>query len=466
MSESQDEGRAFSPGDGWGGGETILVVDDDEPMLESCVQALQEAGYTVLSAPSPVEAEPILLRDPIDLVVTDLRMPDGGGARVIEVAHDVSPDVPIILITAFPSVESAVDAFKSGVVDYLPKPFSGDQLLSAVEHALQVSRARDRSELLRRMGPVSTDVPEIIGNSPKMRELLAEVRRVAPFDAPVLIAGETGSGKEVVARLLHRLSHRAAAPLLAQNCAAMPETLLEAEIFGHERGAFTGATAARPGLLEQATPGTLFLDEVGDLPLVAQAKLLRALEEKSCRRIGSVTARPIDVRILCATNKDLREEVKAGRFREDVFYRLTALEIQVPPLRERVEDIPLLAVHFLEQCRAKSGRPVVGFADVALALLSSHPWPGNVRELQNAIQKMLAHTSGPLIGSEEVLSSGAVPTTPATSTGPLRAAVNDFEKSRLAQVLEEHGGNVTHAARALGIHRTTLQRLMRKLDLR
>jgi DNA-binding NtrC family response regulator len=451
VTQTQEQDRPFEPGDAWGGGETILVVDDDDAMRESCVQALEEAGSPCPSAASPVEAEPIL--PAIDLVITDLRMPDGGGTRVIEVAHSVSPDVPIILITAFPSVESAVDAFKSGVVDYLPKPFSGDQLLSAVEHALRVSRVRDRGELLHRMGPVSTDVPEIIGNSPRMREMLAEVRRVAPFDAPVLIGGETGSGKDLVAKLIHRLSPRAAAPFLAQNCAAMPEGLLEAEIFGHERGAFTGAIAARPGLLEQATPGSLFLDEWR-----SRRRSPRALEAA----VAGGDAR----RSTCGSGdpQEPRDEA-APAVREDVA-TLTALEVRVPPLRERVEDIPLLAVHFFEQCRARAGRPIVGFEDEALTLLSSHPWPGNVRELQNAIQKMLAHTTGPLIGPEDVLASGAVPSSPVNEGGPLRTAVHEFERSRLAAVLEEHEGNVTHAARALGIHRTTLQRLMRKLDLR
>ncbi len=448
------------------GGETILVVDDDEPMRESCVQVLEEAGFTVLQAASPTDAEPLLLREAIDLVVTDLRMPDGGGARVIEVTRDVAPETPIILITAFPTVESAVDAFKHGVVDYLPKPFSGEQLLESVQHALGVSRARDRVELLQRMGPIARDVPEIVGNSDRMREMLAEVHRVAPFDAHVLITGETGTGKELVARLVHRLSPRARGPFLAQNCAAMPENLLEAELFGYERGAFTGAATAHPGLLEQSTPGTLFLDEVGDMPLTAQAKLLRALEEKSCRRVGAVTSRPIDVRIVCATHRDLRAEVRAGRFREDVFYRLAGLEVKVPPLRERTSDIALLAAHFLGICQAKTPRPVVGFSDEALDLLSSHTWPGNVRELQNAVQKALAHTAGPLIVGEDVFASGAVPRSTTDAEGPLRSAVQEFEKSRLAEVLREHEGNVTHAARALGVHRTTLQRLMRKLGMR
>jgi len=447
--------------------ETVLVVDDDEALREACCDALSEAGYRALAAASPLGAEPLLLREMIDLVISDLRMPDGGGTRVIQLAHRLCPGLPIILITAFPSVSSAVDALRSGVVDYLIKPFDAAQLLQSVQAVLEVGRARDHSELLRRIQPAATEAPEIVGSSLALRSMLEDARHCAILDAHVLVTGETGTGKELVAKAIHRLSQRAGGPFVPVNCAAIPEALFESEIFGHEKGAFTGALHAKRGLIEEADGGTLFLDEVGDMPAPLQAKLLRAIEEGACRRIGALKARSSNVRVVSATNKDLRQEIAAGRFREDMYYRLAALEVHVPPLRDRGEDLVQLAVHFLGTAQAADPPRVVGFSDDALELLQGHAWPGNIRELQNVVQRLLARARGVVVTADLVRACGALPTQDRSVThSKRRAAMGDFEKDYLEATLAENEGNVTHTAKALGIHRTTLQRLMSKYGLR
>jgi two-component system, NtrC family, response regulator PilR len=449
---------------------TVLLVEDDVSMRESLVAGLEFEGYRVISAGSPKEAEPLLLHEIVDLVITDLKMPDGGGLRMVELVREAAPETPVIMITAFPSVESAVSALKSGVVDYLIKPFTPDQLAAAAKGALCAGQARDRAMLMRGMGPVDVDVPEIVGSSEALRELLHQVRRVAAFNAHVLILGETGTGKELVARALHRLSPRSGRPFVAINCAAIPDTLFESELFGHVKGAFTGAVTAKKGLLEQADGGTLFLDEIGDLSPTSQAKLLRTLESGTCRKVGGTAERPVDVRVVSAANRDLQEEVRAGLFREDIFYRLAALEVRLPPLRERSDDVPQLASFFLDQLA--EGSEVGGFSEEAIGLLESYEWPGNVRELQNAVQRLLARASGKFITGEDVIRSGVVghkqklKQSLPSPRNRREAVMSGLERRHLARVLEEHDGNVTHAARALGVHRTTLQRLMVKHGLR
>ncbi len=450
------------------GGELLLLVEDDSEMRASCRQALEEAGYRVRDAASPREAEPILAREAVDLVVTDLRMPEGGARAVQQAVRDNAPGLPVILITAYPSVESAVEAFRAGAVDYLLKPFTRDQLLEAAAGALEARRARDRSELLRVAARPDPDFEGMIGRSPRFHGMLAEIRRAGPLDAPVLILGETGSGKELVARSVHRLSRRAAAPWVAVNCAAVPEPLLEAELFGYEKGAFTGAAAAKPGLLELAHGGSLLLDEVGDLPAGAQGKLLRALEERTCRRVGGLEGRPADVRVVAATHRDLVREMRTGGFREDLYYRLSALEIRVPPLRERPEDVPLLAVAFLERLKSRGDAGAAeAFSEEALDALGQRPWPGNVRQLQNVVQRACARARGPLLAAGDLAEPGTeAPGEPAhEDMSRHRDAVARFERTLVEETLDRSGGNVTHAAQALGIHRTTLQRLMRRLAI-
>jgi DNA-binding NtrC family response regulator len=451
--------------------ERILVVEDDDDMRVSCRQVLEMAGHAVLEAGSATEAEPLLSREPVDVVVTDLRMPNGGGEEVLKKVKALCPGTPVLIITAYPSVESAVEAFRGGVADYLLKPFTGTQLVEAIDRALLARRADDRASVLRHMGAATPDLPHMIGASPAFRELLAAIRRFAAMDSAVVVNGETGSGKELVARALHALSRRADGPFVDVNCAAIPDALIESELFGHERGAFSGALSAKPGLFEVASGGTLFLDEVAELSAAAQAKLLRCLEERAVRRVGALSSRAVDVRIVTATHKTLAHEVAAGHFREDLMYRLAVLEVRVPPLRERPEDIPTLAVHFLDRLRKESGREVVGFTEDALGKLAAHTWPGNVRELQNVVQKAFALCTPPVITGEDVAlrAPEASPAQAAAAAGgngaPLGSALDAFEERHIADEFKRHGGNVTHTARALGIHRTTLQRLIKRFGI-
>lgn len=452
--------------------ERILLVEDDEDLRTSCRQVLESAGYEVLEAGSALTAEPLILREILDLVVTDLRMPDGGGEQVVRIVKNATPDVPVVVITAYPTVESAVRTFREGIVDYILKPFTGGQLLDAIGRALSTKRAGDSSALARHRGSNVPEMPNMLGGSPAFRTMLGEIRRVAPLEGNVLIHGETGSGKELVARAVHAFSKRSAHALVVVNCAAIPENLLESELFGHDRGAFTGAVAAKAGLLEEAHEGSLFLDEVAELTPAAQAKLLRCLEEKAVRRVGSVRARPADTRVIAATHKNLAQQVREGRFREDLFYRLSVLDVNVPPLRDRPEDVLPLAVAFLDRLCQQCGLSVVGFTDEAIERLMDHPWPGNVRELQNAVQKGFSRAESTVITAEDLV-LGHVPgaaTAPATAPGaasPQRwtRALAEFEREHVNEALEKNDGNVTHAAKALGVHRTTLQRLMKRLGL-
>jgi two-component system response regulator HydG len=449
--------------------ERILVVEDDEDLRTSCRQVLVGAGYDVLVAGDPVEAEPLILREMLDLVITDLRMPHGGGEKVVHIVKGATPDVPVLVVTAYPTVESAVRGFRDGIADYILKPFTGDQLLDAIRRALGAKRADDSSALARRMGANAPDMPFMLGGSPAFRALLADIRRIAPLDGNALVLGETGSGKELVARAIHAFSKRKTHPLIVVNCAAIPENLLESELFGYERGAFTGATTPKAGLLEEAHEGSLFLDEVAELTAAAQAKLLRCLEEKAVRRVGATRSRPADARIIAATHKNLAQAVADGKFREDLFYRLSVLDIRVPPLRDRPEDVLPLAVAFLDRLCKESDRRVVGFTEEAVDRLVEHSWPGNVRELQNAVQKAFSRAEGSVIIADDlVLGRSSTPAQHPVATGtPQRRtkALAEFEREHVKEALERNEGNVTHAAKALGVHRTTLQRLMKRLGL-
>ncbi len=448
--------------------ERILLVEDDAPMRASCRHALEGDGLVVVEAGSAREAEPILLREVLDLVVTDLRMPHGGGKQVLKMVKNICPEVPVLVITAYPSVESAIDAFRDGVSDYLLKPFTASQLLESINGALRAKRAVDRANLLRQIGAAPKDMPELLGSSASFRAMLAMIRRVAPLDGNVLVVGETGSGKELVSRAVHRFSKRSAGPLVAVNCASIPDNLIEAELFGYEKGAFTGADTTKRGLFEEASGGTLFLDEVAELSAAAQAKLLRCIEDKAVRHVGGVKTHNVDIRIVAATHKDLAEEVREGRFREDLLYRLAVLELMVPPLRERPEDVLTLAVRFLDQLIEHDDREIVGFCDAALQRLSEYPWPGNVRELQNAVQRAYAIADGPTILEDDLVLRGALNVSAGpTANMPKRrsSAMAKFERQHVLDALERHDGNVTHTAKSLGIHRTTLQRLMRRLGI-
>jgi len=446
----------------------VLVVEDHPEMLETCAEILQRAGYDVRKAGSLRAAEGILRTLAIDVLVTDMKMPKTGGLDLLRIAKETDPEIVVILMTGFPTVETAVEAMKFGASDYLMKPFSVDQLLAVVEGSLEMRRTREAYGLLRTQLRSSFTLSGMVGRSSRMLKLFDDIRRAASVDANALILGESGAGKELVVLAIHENSRRREGPFLPLNCAAIPEHLLEAELFGHERGAFTGAYSSKEGLLEAADGGTLFLDEVCELSQPLQAKLLRALEEGAMRRLGGRKPIAFDVRFTASTNRDIREEMRKARFREDLFFRINVIEIEVPPLRERRDDIPLLAAHFLDACSARYGKTVDGLSQEVLECLMRYDWPGNVRELKNAVERAVAYAKGPFITAKELpdpVLKGAESRGQSGLHEWKERTLERLEREFVETALAEHGGNVTHAAKALGVHRSTLQRLMRRLHL-
>ena len=449
--------------------ETILLVEDDRNVLLSYQEILKPSGYEVVTADSGEAAERILRTTSIDVVITDRKMPKMGGLDVLRIAKQLDPETIVILITAYPTVDTAVEAMKSGACDYLIKPFSVEQFRAVVKDALEKRKTKDAYRLLKSQVRSSFAVSGLVGQSRGLLKLLDEIRKVASVSANVLILGESGVGKEPVARAIHENSSRHERPFLPLNCAAIPETLLEAELFGYERGAFTGAQAAKEGLLEAADGGTLFLDEFCELSPALQAKLLRTLEEGAVRRLGGRKPIPFDVRFVASTNRDIREEIRLGRFRQDLFFRINVIEIRVPPLRERREDIPLLVAHFLEECSIGSGKAIEGITPEAMEWLTHYDWPGNVRELKNAIERALAYATGPFIAVQDLPEAILMATVRQERFSSYREwkekTLEQLEKEFLEKSIHEQGGNLTLAAKELGIHRSTLHRLIRKHHL-
>ncbi len=445
--------------------ERILVVDDDPNVLELCAASLREVGYEVVKADSGRRAEAILRSSAIDAVVADLRMPAVGGLDVLKIAKGVDSAIVVILITGFPEVETAVEAMRGGAADYLIKPVTLAQLRAAVERSLERRRTKEAHGVLTSQLHRSVPLRGIVGQSRPALKLFDDIRNAASVDATVLILGESGAGKEMVARAVHDNGRRQGKLCLAINCAAIPENLLEAELFGYERGAFTGAEASKEGLFEAAHGGTVFLDEVCELSPNLQAKLLRALEEGAVRRLAGRTQTPIDVRFMAATNRDVQDELRRGRLRKDLFFRIDVLEIHVPSLRERPEDIPLLATYFLEASATHYGRNVEGITQAAMEILTRYDWPGNVRELKNAIERAVVYARAPFITPAELpeaVRRGADRQDRRGFHDWKEQTLEQLEREFLEQALAEHGRNVTQTAKALGIHRSTLQRLMRR----
>jgi DNA-binding NtrC family response regulator len=448
--------------------ERILAVEDDPAVLEAYAATLEGGGYEVVQAPSGRQAQEILRTSALDVVITDLKMPEIGGLDVLRIAKATDPEIIVILITGFPTVETAVEAMKVGASDYLMKPFAIKQLLTVVEGALEKRRTKEAHAFLRSQLGRSFILSGIVGRSQGMLKVCDDIRRAASVDANILILGESGVGKEVVARAIHENSRRQGRSFVAINCGAIPRDLMEAELFGHERGAFTGAQSSKEGLLEAADGGTLFLDEVCELYFPLQAKLLRALEEGAVRRLGGREPTPISVRFIASTNRDIEEELRNERFRQDLFFRLRVIEIHVPPLRERREDIPLLAAHFLESYGARYGKRIDGMTREAVELLTGYEWPGNVRELKNVIERAVAYLKGPFITPEElpeVVVRSARRQDRHTFRDWKQMTLERLEKEFLEKTLAEHSRNVSHTAKALGIHRSTLQRLMRRWNI-
>jgi two-component system, NtrC family, response regulator HydG len=446
---------------------TLLVADDDPGLRESLERTLTREGYRVVLASDGRAALERVQAGGIDLIVTDLRMPGLTGLELLRAAKAIMPDVDVILLTAFGTVEEAVKAMKDGAYDFLTKPFRREQLIKLVDKALERRDLIEQNKALKKQLEDIRAKGQMIGSSPAYRRMLSLVEQVADSSATILIQGESGAGKELVARTIHERSGRRNGPFVAVNCAALPETLLESELFGYEKGAFTGAAGRKDGRFELANGGTLFLDEVADLSLVTQPKILRMLQEGEFERLGGTRTIQVDVRIVAATNQDLADMVKEKRFREDLYYRLNVITVRVPPLRERHEDIRLLAQHYLRVYAAKNGRKLDGFSNEALERLESYRWPGNVRELENLIERMV------LLARKDRIDAEDLPEEIAGVKRPPRDAIlelvgtplADVEQRLLDETLRITGGNKTQAAKLLGIDvRTVARKLERRED--
>jgi DNA-binding NtrC family response regulator len=450
----------------------ILVVDDEKNYLVVLSALLNDAGYKVSAVDNPFAALDLLSKEPVSLVLSDLKMPRMDGLEFFRRAQQKFGPVPFIILTAFATVETALEAMKAGVFDYLMKPFNNEEILLTVGKALDYSRLRNENASLKRQLELSRK-RDLVGESPQIRQLLGDVVRVAPARTSIMIMGESGSGKELVARMLHDASPRAAGPLVTVNCATFTEPLLESELFGHERGAFTGAVERKQGLLEIADGGTLFLDEIGEFPLVLQPKLLRVLQERRFRRVGGTVELETDVRLVAATNSDLRVMVDEGDFREDLYYRLNVVTLKVPPLRERGEDIALLAMYFLRRFADELGREVSGIAPEALALMQQYAWPGNVRELQNAMERGVLFCKGAVLQVDDLPdsirpASRPAPSVPVSLSGadkPLPERMEDVERQLIHDALVRARGVQARAAQLLGISRSNLQYKLKKYGL-
>ena len=433
----------------------VLLVDDDRDLLQLIAMRLQAAGYGVTAVESGEAALAALAVSRPQVVVTDLRMQGMDGMALFDAIHRDSPSLPVVILTAHGTIPEAVTATRRGVFSFLTKPFEPKVLLDTVAEAMRLSSPPSSGE-------VENWRAELITRSSSMEDLLAQARRVAASDASVCIFGQSGTGKELLARAIHRASPRSGAPFVAVNCGAIPEGLLESELFGHKKGSFTGAVADRRGLFQAAQGGTLFLDEVGDMPLPLQVKLLRALEERKIRPVGSHESFDVDVRVISATHRKLEERIASGEFREDLYYRLNVVKLYIPALAERREDIPLLANHFLTRLAERYRRGHLGFSPEAMQLLVSAPWPGNVRQLLNVIEQAVALASTEVIPESLVRQALDVADTALT---PLDEARKAFERDYLVRILKITGGNVTKAARLAGRNRTEFYRLLERHPL-
>jgi DNA-binding NtrC family response regulator len=442
----------------------ILIVDDEERMADVVAMALRRAGYDCETCQSGAAALQIVTERGADVVVTDLKMPQMDGLELLRRIHGSQPKLPVILVTAYATISSAVAAMREGAFDYVTKPFDNDEIRTLVARALDLTRLERENRYLRSEVASRYAPDTIVCESPRSRAVLDLVRRAAPSRATVLIQGESGTGKELIARLLHYWSERVGQPFVPVNCKAFAEGVLESELFGHEKGAFTGAVAARTGCFERATGGTLFLDEIGEVTSDFQGKLLRVLQDGEVLRVGGSQPRRVDVRVVAATNRVLREEITAGRFREDLYFRLNVIPVQLAPLRDRREDILPLARHFLARHSADAGRQLSFGAD-AEQLLLAHAWPGNVRELENAVERAVVLARNDCITPDDLLLEQPATTSPTTDGNTLQDTLDRAAADRIRAALDAAGNQRAEAARALGIDRTTLYRMMRRFGI-
>jgi DNA-binding NtrC family response regulator len=453
----------------------ILLIDNEAGLCRMMEQILLDNGYLARAYTSPQKAVEEFRPGAWDLVITDIKMPGMSGLEVLQKVKEQSKDIPVIMITAYATVDMSIQALRKGAYDMLTKPFEPDELIYRVKNALQQSVLLEENRELRKELEGKFCFDNIIGTSGELKNMLGKVEKVAVRDTSVLITGESGTGKELIAQAIHYNSPRHERKFIAINCGALPETLLESELFGYKKGAFTGAKENRQGLLEAANGGTLFLDEVGNLPMNVQKTLLRFLQEKEFNRLGDTSPTRVDVRILSATNSDLKQNVKDGAFREDLYYRLNVVNIHLPPLRERIDDIPLLAAHFIHLQNQKFGTQVKGFEKEAMQSLCSFAWPGNIRQLRNVIEACMAMEGHDYISRDtliqfiEVIADvGDILPLHSAEQGevPFNAALDRFEADLLKELLKKHNGNVENAARDAGMNMATIYRKIKKYNLR
>jgi DNA-binding NtrC family response regulator len=454
---------------------TVVVVDDEEGMCKILSKILSLEDFHVTGFSRPAEAIEHIRKSPPDLVLTDMKMPELTGMDVLKAARGANPSTNVVVMTAYGTIEGAIDAMRAGAFDYVTKPFKTDELLMTLDKALERTRLIEQNETLTDTLRRQYGESDIVGESPQVREVLAMIAKVAPTDAPVLIRGESGTGKELVARAIHNQSRRPDRRFVAINCASIPESLLESELFGHEKGAFTGADRTKMGLLEVAHEGTLFLDEIGDLSLGLQSKLLRVLQEREIQRVGGLQTIAVDIRLLAATNCDLKAAMEAKEFRQDLFFRLNVISLQLPPLREREGDVPVLVRFFLGKTARKLRKPTPSIAPDALRALERYSYPGNVRELENVIERMVVLCEGDRIALCDVPADIREPGTsrgePGTAGVPFAAGIeyrdakDEFERAYLAHIFEAAKGNISEAARMSGISRRHLYEKIEKLNI-
>ena len=439
----------------------IMIVDDEMIVRESLLHWFEKNGHTVEMASSGFEALEKLERLPFELLLVDIKMPGMDGIELLGKVKEEYPDTIVIIMTAYGSIETAVTAMKMGAVDYLLKPFKPDQLSLVMEKVAYQYKLESEYQYLKGQLEKKTRFDNIIGQSPQMEDVFRLIREVAESDSSILILGETGTGKELVAKAIHAKSQRSRGPFIAINCGAMPDTLLESELFGHQKGAFTGAVHGRKGFLEVVSGGTLFLDEIGDISPKMQVDLLRVLEDRKITRIGDRQPVDVDFRLISATRRDLEKEIAKGNFREDFFYRINVIVLHVPPLRERKKDIPLLVQHFLQKYSSETTKKVDHTTAEATGLLKDYDWPGNVRELENAIERAVVLSKSRTLGSEDFSFLRASTITPSK-----RRSLREMEREHVQEILTECSWNVTKASKILDINRVTLHKMIKRYDLK
>jgi len=449
----------------------ILVLDDERSLCELLKVVFQKEGYEVLTTPSAKKAIEIAQSDDIDVVVSDIKLPEMNGLEVLKRLRKIKPELPVLMITAYGTIKEAVEALKMGAYDYIIKPFDVEELKVIVAKALETKRLQDENVRLRKELKDKYSLESMIGKSKKMQEIYSLIEKIAPTETTVLIQGESGTGKEMAARAIHYLSLRREKPFVTINCGALPESLLESELFGHVKGAFTDAVTDKKGMFEVADKGTLFLDEVGEMSPITQVKLLRTLQERKIRRVGGTEEIPIDVRIISATNQDLKKKIKEGFFREDLYYRLNVLSLEMPPLRERKEDIPLLVNHFLQKYCQKLGRGMKRVAPEVYNIFESYPWPGNIRELENVIERVVA------IEERETITTSCLPKELLQPEKreidleikpgfKLNETIEAITRDYVQKALEMSRGKLKEAAELLGVNYRSIRYLVDKFDLK